>query len=142
MKVIPADLAEHYRRMLFTLIDGDLEALPTRLYEMGIYKRRTNSPVPRAVLDPMAKEALAIVGEEPFTFSSESEIYAIALDVKGQYLKELTDVGLPPDMVMVNRSLGGVFGNLCRLEARGRWRDLLAPYARWPDTVGSEDQAS
>ena len=36
-----------------------------------------------------------------------------------------------PDMVMVNRSLSGLFGNLCRLEASGRWRDLLAPYTNW-----------
>ena len=64
------------------------------------------------------------------TTSSESELYEIAFDVKGQYLGELTDVGLPPDMVMVNRSLGGLFGNLCRLEASGRWRELLAPYVQ------------
>jgi hypothetical protein len=131
MKAIPEDLAEHYRQVLATLMDGDLDALPMRLYEMGIYKRKTNQPLPRALLDPLAKEALAIVGPEPFRFSNESEIYEIIFDVQGQYLRELTDVGLPPDMVMVNRSLGGLFGNLCRLEASGRWRDLLAPYARW-----------
>lgn len=131
MKEIPEALAEQYRRVLATLMDGDLEALPMRLYEMGIYKQKSNRPLPREVLDPMATEALAIVGPEPFRFSSESEIYQIAFDVKGQYLRELTDVGLPPDMVMVNRSLGGAFGNLCRLEASGDWRELLAPYALW-----------
>ncbi len=130
MKEIPAELAEQYRRVLATLMDGDLEALPQRLYEMGIYKRKSNRPLPRKVLDPMAQEALAIVGPEPFRFSNESEIYEIAFDVKGQYLRELTDVGLPPDLVMVNRSLGGLFGNLCRLEAEGTWRDLLVPYVR------------
>lgn len=133
MKAIPEVLAEQYRRVLATLMDGDLEALPQRLYEMGIYKRRSNKPLPREVLDPLAKEALAIVGPEPFRFSNESEIYEIIFDVKGQYLRELTDVGLPPDMVMVNRSLGGLFGNLCRLEATGAWRELLAPYACWSD---------
>ena len=87
-----------------------------RLYDMGIYKRKSNQPLPREIMDPMATEALAIVGSEPFRFSNESAIYEIAFDVKGQYLRELTDVGLPKDMVMVNRSLGGVFGNLCRRE--------------------------
>ena len=128
MKEIPAALAEQYRRVLATLMEGDLEALPMRLYEMGIYKRRSNQPLPRQVLDPLAREALAIVGAEPFRFSSESDIYDIIFDVKGQYLRELTDVGLPSDMVMVHRSLGGLFGNLCRLEASGDWRALLAPY--------------
>lgn len=129
MKEIPQALAEQYRRVLATLMDGDLEALPVRLQEMGIYKRKSNRPIPRAVLDPLATEAMAIVGPEPFRFSNESEIYEIVFDVKGQYLRELTDVGLPKDMVMVNRALSGLFGNLCRLEASGNWRQLLAPYA-------------
>ena len=140
MKEIPEALAEHYRRVLVTLMEGDLDALPMRLYDMGIYKRKSNQPLPREILDPMAIEALAIVGAEPFRFSNESAIYEIAFDVKGQYLRELTDVGLPKDMVMVNRSLGGVFGNLCRLEASGSWRQLLAPYARW--SGGAESDSS
>ena len=141
MKEIPEALAEQYRRVLATLMEGDLEALPLRLYEMGIYKRKSNQPVPRAVLDPLASEALLIVGPEPFRFSNESEIYEIAFDVKGTHLRELTDVGLPPDMVMVNRSLGGVFGNLCRLEASGAWRQLLAPYARFSEEDGPSSPA-
>jgi predicted unusual protein kinase regulating ubiquinone biosynthesis (AarF/ABC1/UbiB family) len=132
MKEIPEVLAEQYRRVLACLMDGDLDALPMRLHEMGIYKRKSNRPIPRKILDPLAKEALAIVGPEPFRFSNETEIYEIVFDVKGQYLREMTDVGLPPDMVMVHRSLGGLFGNLCRLEAHGHWRELLAPYVGWP----------
>jgi predicted unusual protein kinase regulating ubiquinone biosynthesis (AarF/ABC1/UbiB family) len=128
MKEIPQALAEQYRQALITLMDGDLEALPGRLRDMGIFKRKDNQPVPREVLDPIAREAMVIVGPEPFRFSSDSEIYEIVFDVKGQHLAELTDVSLPADMVMVNRALGGLFGNLCRLEASGRWRDLLAPY--------------
>jgi hypothetical protein len=142
MKAIPEALAEQYRQVLATLMDGDLDALPMRLYEMGIYKRKSNRPLPREVLDPLAEEALAIVGPEPFRFSNESEIYEIIFDVKGQYLRELTDVGLPPDMVMVHRSLGGLFGNLCRLEASGRWRDLLAPYARWSAPADGAEAAA
>ncbi len=130
VKAVPAELADQYRRILATLIDGDMDALPERLREMGIYKRKTGATVPRAALEPLAREAMEIVGEETFCFTNDSKIYEIAFDVKGQHLTELTDVSLPPDMVMVNRSLGGLFGNLCRLEACGRWRDLLEPYAR------------
>ena len=128
MKEVPAELASRYGRVLAKLIEGDLEALPVELQEMGIYKRKTNQPLPREVLDPIAEEAARIVGQAPYPFSSDSEIYEIAFDVKGEYLRDLTDVGLPPDMVMVHRSLGGLFGNLCRLESEGRWRELLEPY--------------
>jgi predicted unusual protein kinase regulating ubiquinone biosynthesis (AarF/ABC1/UbiB family) len=128
MKEIPRALAGQYRQVLITLMDGDLAALPGRLRDMGIFKRKNNQPVPREVLDPIAREAMVIVGPEPFRFSSDSEMYGIVFDVKGQHLAELTDVNLPADMVMVNRTLAGLFGNLCRLEASGRWRDVLAPY--------------
>lgn len=142
MKAIPEELAEHYRRLLVALMEGDLAVLPELLKEMGIFKRKTNQPIPREVLDPMAREAIAIVGPEPFRFSNESQIYDILFDVQSQHMWELTDVGSPPDMVMVNRSLGGLFGNLCRLEAEDTWRELLIPYTGWtPDGDGAAAEA-
>jgi hypothetical protein len=38
-------------------------------------------------------------------------------------------MALPPDLVFVNRTLSGLFGNLCRLEAEGQWRAVLEPFA-------------
>ncbi len=128
MKVIPEDLARNYGRVLGALIEQNLEVLPQILYEMGIYKRKSGKPVSRAILDPMALEAMTIVGSEPFRFSRETEIYDLIFDVKAEYLTELTDVGLPPDLVFVNRTLSGLFGNLCRLQAEGAWAEVLAPY--------------
>jgi len=129
MKEIPRALAEQYRGVLGALIDGDLEGLPQRLYDMGIYKRKSGRPVPLKVIEPLAREAMAIVGDRPFRFSQETDIYDILFESKMLYFSELTDVSLPPDMVFVNRALSGLFGNLCRLEAEDRWREVLAPYA-------------
>lgn len=128
MKEIPPALAEQYRGVLGALIDGDLACLPERLYDMGIYKRRTGQPVPLPIIEPLAREAMAIVGEQPFRFSRETDIYDILFESKRLYLSELVDVSLPADMVFVNRTLSGLFGNLCRLEAEDRWRDVLARY--------------
>ncbi len=129
MKEIPPALAEQYRGMLGALIEGDLSGLPQRLFDMGIYKRKSNRPVPLKVIEPLAREAMAIVGEAPFRFSRETDIYDMLFEAKTMYFSELVDVSLPHDMVFVNRTLSGLFGNLCRLEAEDRWRDVLAPYA-------------
>ncbi|MFV2089416.1 MAG: hypothetical protein ACC642_02060 [Pseudomonadales bacterium] len=104
--------------------------MPGILFDMGIYKRKAGKPVPRQILDPMVDLAQEIVGSEPYRFSAETEIYQTMFDLKGQYFSELTDVSLPPDMVFVNRSLSGLFGNLCRLEAEGLWRDELEEFIR------------
>lgn len=128
MKEIPEALAEQYARVLGALVAGDLEVLPGLLYEMGVYKQKSNQPLPRKILDPLAIEAIAMVGSEPFHFSNETQIYNMIFDMKSQYLSEFMDVSLPPDLVFVHRTLGGLFGNLCRLDAEGCWGELLAPY--------------
>jgi predicted unusual protein kinase regulating ubiquinone biosynthesis (AarF/ABC1/UbiB family) len=128
MKDIPAPLADQCAQLLRALIEDDLDAIPGLLKEMGIRKQKSDEPLPRAILEPLLAEARRIVGPAPFRFSADTEIYDLLFDMKSQHFGELTDVTLPADMVFVNRTLSGLFGNLCRLGAEGRWRDLLLPY--------------
>jgi predicted unusual protein kinase regulating ubiquinone biosynthesis (AarF/ABC1/UbiB family) len=130
MKAIDPQLARGYVRILRVLIDGDVGKLPECLQDMGVYKRTRCQPIPVELLEPIAEMACTIVGEAPYRFSAEAEMYDVVFDMKLSDIGEYNDINLPPDMVFVNRTLGGLFGNLCRLEAEGRWRDVLAPYAR------------
>jgi predicted unusual protein kinase regulating ubiquinone biosynthesis (AarF/ABC1/UbiB family) len=125
MKEISETLAESYSTLLRALMNGDNAAVPGILYEMGIYKRKAGKPVPRKIIDPVVDMIVEMIGAEPYRFSAETDIYETIFKLKNQYLSELTDVGLPPDMVFVNRTLSGLFGNLCRLGAEGLWRDEL-----------------
>jgi predicted unusual protein kinase regulating ubiquinone biosynthesis (AarF/ABC1/UbiB family) len=129
VKRIPPALALHYRHLLRALIDQDMKTLPGRLLEMGVYNRRTGAPLPQKLLEPIAREAMEIVGPEPFRFSRRTDIYDILLSSKVAYAGELSSMALPPDLVFVNRTLSGLFGNLCRLEAEGQWRAVLEPFA-------------
>jgi predicted unusual protein kinase regulating ubiquinone biosynthesis (AarF/ABC1/UbiB family) len=127
VKAVPAATAAGCARILRACIAQDLGALPGHLHELGVYDRKRGSPVPRRVVAPLAREVLPMVGPEPYRFSKESTLYDVLLDRNGRYLQELTRLELPPDLVFVNRTLSGVFGNLCRLRAGGRWRDVLEP---------------
>ena len=73
---------------------------------------------------------MALVGTAPVRFERTSPLYTTLLDHDGAYIRELTRLELPADLMFVNRTLSGVFGNLCLLESKDRWRDVLAPYAR------------
>jgi predicted unusual protein kinase regulating ubiquinone biosynthesis (AarF/ABC1/UbiB family) len=128
VKRVPEQLAKDYRGVLGALIEQDLEGLPERLRAMGICYRRSGEAVPRRLLDPLAREALTIVGSERFRFGRETDIYGVIVDESGSYLQELKDMALPPDLVFVNRTLSGLFGNLCSLGAEGRWRDVLGRF--------------
>jgi predicted unusual protein kinase regulating ubiquinone biosynthesis (AarF/ABC1/UbiB family) len=129
MKAIDPQLAHGYRRTLGVLLDGDVGGLPACLHDMGVYKRTGHQPIPGELLQPITDVASAIVGDEPYRFSGETELYDTLFDLNLSDISEYNDINLPPDMVFVNRTLGGLFGNLCRLGAEGRWREVLEPYA-------------
>ena len=135
MKAIDSQLARGYRRTLDVLLDGDVASLPACLHDMGVYKRTGRQPIPAELLQPITDVACAIVGDEPFRFSGDTELYDTLFDLSLSDISEYNDINLPPDMVFVNRTLGGLFGNLCRLGAEGRWREVLAPYAERPTTL-------
>jgi hypothetical protein len=42
--------------------------------------------------------------------------------------QEATDIRFPQDVVFINRTLVGLFGNLGKLRATGPWRELLKTY--------------
>ena len=135
MKAIEPQLVRGYKRTLRALIDGDVAKLPGCLHDMGVYKRTGYQPIPAELLQPITDVACAIVGDEPYRFSGDTELYDTLFDMKLSDINEYNDINLPPDMVFVNRTLGGLFGNLCRLGPEGRWREILAPYAERPTTL-------
>ncbi|MEO0423272.1 MAG: AarF/ABC1/UbiB kinase family protein [Pseudomonadota bacterium] len=121
-------VAQGCARILSDCIAQDLPALPHSLHALGVYDRTSGARVPAHVVDPIGQELLDIVGPEPYRFSKATSLYDTVLDPSGNFLRELSRLELPPELTFVNRTLSGVFGNLCRLRARGRWAELLAPY--------------
>lgn len=127
-RVSPA-LAAGCARILADCLAQDLAALPGSLHALGVYDMSTGAHVPERVVAPIGRELLAIVGPAPWQFSEETTLYATLLDPSGSFLQELARLELPAELTFVNRTLTGVFGNLCRLRARARWAEVLAPYA-------------
>lgn len=127
VKQVPEATAAGCARILRSCLGQDLRVLPGQLHTLGVFDRRSGSAVPRRVVEPLAKEVLVMVGAEPYPFSKDCSLYGALLDRDGAYLRELTRLELPADLVFVNRTLSGVFGNLCRLRATQRWAEVLEP---------------
>jgi predicted unusual protein kinase regulating ubiquinone biosynthesis (AarF/ABC1/UbiB family) len=129
VKRVAPEVAEGCSRVLADCLAQDLAALPASLHALGVYDSRTGAPPPRRMVDPVGRELLRIAGPETYQFSEATTLYATLLAPGGSFLTELSRLELPAELTFVNRTLSGVFGNLCRLRASGRWGGILEPFA-------------
>lgn len=130
VKAVSPEAAAGCARVLDVILAQDAPALPEALHGLGVYDRRSGERVPLPVVEPIGRELMAMVGSEPYRFAKTSALYDTLFDQSGRYLAELSRMELPPELTFVNRTLSGVFGNLCRLQARARWREVLGPWRR------------
>ena len=69
----------------------------------------------------------------PYVFGEDADLYEKILELGFANWSQSTDLQFPQDIIFIDRSLAGHFGNLTRLEAKGPWRRLLERYARAPE---------
>ena len=61
----------------------------------------------------------------PYTFGEDSSIYASLFELGKANWQDASDIRFPRDVVFIDRTLGGLFGNLGKLRATGPWRKLI-----------------
>lgn len=129
MKAVPATLATGYARLTLSVADDRNDEIPDILVEMGMYKGE-KQPLPRVMTDPYAVLFREVVRENPpYRFGEDPSIYTRIMELGLEHWSESLDLHIPKDAIFVNRTLAGHFGNLCRLNASGPWRQLILGYA-------------
>jgi predicted unusual protein kinase regulating ubiquinone biosynthesis (AarF/ABC1/UbiB family) len=128
MKEIPEDLAAGYAQLMNAVVFRRKAAVPKILRDMGVYKEG-GKLFPREMTDPYVDLVQDIVrAAPPYTFGDDSSIYETLYDLGMANWQNATDVRFPRDMVFIDRTLAGLFGNLGKLRATGPWRELLIEY--------------
>ena len=128
MKEIPADLATGYSRLMDAVIARRKAAIPGLLQEMGVFKEG-GEPLRREMTDPYVDVVQDIVrASPPYTFGEDSSIYETLYELGMSNWQDATDIRFPQDVVFIDRTLVGLFGNLSKLQATGPWRKLLRKY--------------
>jgi predicted unusual protein kinase regulating ubiquinone biosynthesis (AarF/ABC1/UbiB family) len=131
VKRVPADLARAYAEAFVAVIEDRVADLPSIFAGIGL-KMNDGSPIPVELIEPY----IDVIGEvfradPPYTFGDDNqEIYSEIFRLGFEGWEAKTDMQFPQDVIFVNRSLTGHFGNLSRLRATGSWRDLVLKYAR------------
>ena len=132
MKEIPAEIATGYRRLLHAVIKKRKAAIPGILHDMGFFKEG-DAQLPRAMTDPYVDLVQDIVrASPPYTFGEDASIYEGLYELGMSNWQDATDLNFPHDVVFINRTLGGLFGNLSALGATGPWRKLIRDYSASP----------
>ena len=128
MKEIPADLAAGYAGLMDAVIHNDKAAIPDRLLTMGVFKEG-GVPLPREMTDPYIDLIQDIVRDSPpYSFGEDSSIYETLYELGMSNFEHATDIRFPHDVVFIDRTLGGLFGNLGKLRASGPWHRLVRKY--------------
>ncbi len=121
-------LVTGYAAVLRAALDGRYEEFPRLLLEIGVHKQG-GVALPQELTDPYADLFDPLLrAEPPYTFGEDPELYHKVIDLGMANLGEARDLCFPEEIVFIDRSLAGHFGNLTKLEATAPWRELLRKY--------------
>lgn len=125
VKEVPVRLSRGYRGLCRAALDGRGEEMPQLLLKMGMH-RADGGPVQDELIAPYLALVLELVRAKPaYRFGADDSVYGRLFDAARGSMSEASDLRFPSDIVFVNRTVVGHFGNLTRLRAAGPWRATL-----------------
>lgn len=128
MKEIPEDLCGAYVRMISAVLDHDYPNIPQLLAGMGVH-RGDGGPVSWEIVADFAAMFQEIVDPKcPYVFGSDREFYTRIQHLAHKHLAESMSIVFPKDIIFIDRTFSGHFGNLCMLNACADWRKMLLEY--------------
>ncbi len=131
VKEVPRKLAGAYAEAFVAVIEGRVSDLPEIFAGIGL-SMNDGGPIDVGLIEPyieLIKEVFR--ADPPYTFGEDNdELYREIFRLGMADWPEKKDMLFPEDVIFINRSLSGHFGNLSRLNATGPWRDLVLKYAQ------------
>lgn len=128
MKEVPEDLCRGYVRLMDTLLKHDYAGIPEILKSMGVHKANGESLSLAMMAD------FAGIFQEFFNpginycFGEDEKIYKELSELGYQYFNESRSIVFPKDIIFIDRTFGGHFGNLCQMNACADRQALITEY--------------
>ena len=135
MKEVPAALCNGYVQLITAVLNHEYPRIPEILKSMGVYKASGEK-----ISWEMAKDFADVFQEifatrDHFTFGEDDDIYTRLISLGHKYINESMSFIFPKDVIFIDRTFSGHFGNLCHLNAQADWRALLIEHL---ETAGYE----
>ncbi|HRU08580.1 MAG TPA: AarF/ABC1/UbiB kinase family protein [Thermoanaerobaculia bacterium] len=128
VKEVPPALAHGYAALTRAVLAGHVEEIPPLLAELGVCRSGGEAVGEELVRPYAALFAEAFRPAPPYRFGEDDSVYRRLFSLGWENLDATSDIVFPADLLFVNRTVGGHFGNLSRLRAAGPWREILRDY--------------
>lgn len=129
VKQVPPELSSAYGEAFVAVIEDRVERLPAIFAGIGL-RMRDGSPIPYELIEPYIELISPVFRDDVYTFGEgNDELYRELFRLGLDDWTAKKDMAFPEEVIFVNRSLTGHFGNLSRLGSTGCWRDLVREYA-------------
>ncbi len=125
MKEVPESLCRGYVRLIRAMLDHAYPKMPGILREMGVHLAGGRPVSWQMVADFADVFQEFFHPDQHYTFGSDAAIYGRLIALGNKHMNESMNLVFPRDVIFIDRTFGGHFGNLCRLNARSDWRSIL-----------------
>jgi predicted unusual protein kinase regulating ubiquinone biosynthesis (AarF/ABC1/UbiB family) len=132
-KKIPDSISDGYKKMIRAFLDNKWEKIPAILKDIGICYH-DGRLIEMEVVDAYAEAFKPVFYPKKeehtrtYRFNKKDNLMAKLINVSRKYIFESFGLIFPPDIIFIDRCLGGLVGNLTRLEAETNWPALLDEY--------------
>jgi predicted unusual protein kinase regulating ubiquinone biosynthesis (AarF/ABC1/UbiB family) len=131
VKSVPEALAHGLAALFLTVRDGRRDEVPRVLFELGVYKEGASRvPLPLELTSPYVDMFAEILRDHPaYRFGVNAAFYERLIELGMANWSKAMDITFPEDIIFIDRSLAGHFGNLARLHAEGPWGEIVRRHA-------------
>jgi len=132
VKSVPDAVREGFAKLFLTVREGRHEEVPRVLLELGVYKEgASRTPLTLELTEPYVEIFGQILRDHPpYRFGEDTDFYDKLFALGMANWSSAMDIAFPEDIIFIDRSLSGHFGNLARLHATGPWGEIVHRYAR------------
>lgn len=135
MKEVPESLCGGYVRLIQTALKQEFHLIPDILQSMGVH-RADGTPISESMVSDFAQVIYEFIDpDKTYTFGEDQNIYDKFQSVGLRHISESMSLVFPKDVIFIDRTFGGHFGNLCRLNATADWRSIMAGYVNAPSQI-------
>lgn len=133
VKTVPRTIERGYRAVTRAALARRRKEIPALLEGMGV-GTAAGGPLSEGLIAPAVDFVLEMLDDrQPYRFGGDDQLFRRLLEFKQSRLGEMKDLRFPHHIVFINRTVGGLFGNLCRLRALAPWRAMLSERLEGPE---------